>query len=225
VKIEKSEKGYIFDFSLLRRYINLAKKCGMEYYEISHFFSQWGSRFAPNIEVFEKVVPIFVSLSKQYRVCDIREIFEYCRNKNGTFNFSAINRIRLLVNILYNEKNGRLDLPINEFMHKAYDFSDLKTVHKSEIQNFLTNFAQDYARQASTDEIIILRSELTMKGLIDTFEKIFKCLVKTSRPTKEGIVDMERVELLWKEKEYYCNSDLSEKVYILADFLNLIEEK
>ena len=178
-----------------------------------------------NIEVFEKVVPIFVSLSKQYRVCDIREIFEYCRNKNGTFNFSAINRIRLLVNILYNEKNGRLDLPINEFMHKAYDFSDLKTVHKSEIQNFLTNFAQDYARQASTDEIIILRSELTMKGLIDTFEKIFKCLVKTSRPTKEGIVDMERVELLWKEKEYYCNSDLSEKVYILADFLDLIEEK
>lgn len=53
VKIEKSEKGYIFDFSLLHRYISLAKKCGMEYYEISHFFSQWGSRFAPNIEVFE----------------------------------------------------------------------------------------------------------------------------------------------------------------------------
>ena len=28
-----------------------------------------------NIEVFEKVVPIFTSLSKQYRICDIKEIF------------------------------------------------------------------------------------------------------------------------------------------------------
>jgi hypothetical protein len=176
-----------------------------------------------NIEVFEKVVPIFVSLSKQYRVCDIKEIFEYCRNKNGTFNFSAINRIRLLVNILYNDKYGRLDLPINEFMKKAYEFSDLVKVHKGELNKFLINFANEYAMRESTNEIVILRSEMTMKELVNTFEKIFKCLIKISRPNKEGIIEMERVELLWQEKEYYTNANLSDKLYILSEFLDICE--
>ena len=57
-----------------------------------------------NIEVFEKVIPIFVSLSKQYSCEDIEDIFNYCRNKNNTFNFAAIQRIRLLVNILHSNK-------------------------------------------------------------------------------------------------------------------------
>ena len=37
-----------------------------------------------NIEVFEKVVPLFVSMSKQYTTDTIKEIFESCRRKNGT---------------------------------------------------------------------------------------------------------------------------------------------
>ena len=31
-----------------------------------------------NIEVFEKVVPIFLSLTKQYNVAQVREIFVFC---------------------------------------------------------------------------------------------------------------------------------------------------
>ena len=57
-----------------------------------------------NAEVFEKVVPIFTSLSKQYNCDQICEIFEFCRHKGGSFNFAAIKRIRTLVNILYNDK-------------------------------------------------------------------------------------------------------------------------
>lgn len=171
-----------------------------------------------NIEVFEKVVPIFISLSKQYPVSSIREIFEFCRNKNGTFNFAAINRIRLLVNIVHSDKNQRLDLPIKEFMQEAYEFSDKKIVHKNDIQNFLTDFAKRYADNESTDTIIINRAELTMLSLKDTFEKIFKCLIKTSRPTKEGIVEMNRVELLWQEREFYSD-DKNQYVFILDEFL------
>ena len=76
---------------------------------------------------------------------------------------------------------------------------------------------------ASTDDIIISRAELTMKKLYETFEKIFKCLIKTSRPTKEGIVNMERVELLWKEKEYYNSTDHSDKLFVLAEFLDIVD--
>lgn len=54
VKIKKTPSGtYEFDFSLLGRWIDLCKKCGIKYYEISHLFSQWGCEFTPNILIEE----------------------------------------------------------------------------------------------------------------------------------------------------------------------------
>ncbi len=53
VKIEKSGNRYSFDFSLLRRWISLCRNNGIEYYEISHLFSQWGLKYSPNIMVTE----------------------------------------------------------------------------------------------------------------------------------------------------------------------------
>ena len=177
-----------------------------------------------SVEVFEKVVPIFTSMSKQYEIKDIREIFEYCRNKNNTFNFAAINRIRLLINLIYNDKNKRLDLPIKDFMNRVYEFSDLKTVKKIELQKFLQSFAKEYAQRESTDDILIPLATLTMDSLYKTLEKIFNCMVKTSRPTKDGTIEMERVELLWKEREYYNSTNQNDKVFMLTEFLGLTSE-
>ncbi|MBE6651351.1 MAG: DUF4091 domain-containing protein [Ruminococcaceae bacterium] len=53
VKIAKDENGYSFDFTLLDKWFRLCRKCGFEYYEISHLFSQWGLACAPNIKVKE----------------------------------------------------------------------------------------------------------------------------------------------------------------------------
>jgi len=38
---------YEFDFSKLDRWITLCKRLGVEYYEIPHFFTQWGALHAP----------------------------------------------------------------------------------------------------------------------------------------------------------------------------------
>ena len=179
--------------------------------------------YVKNIEVFEKVVPIFISMSKQYTIDDIRDIFEYCRNKNNTFNFAAINRIRLLINLCYNDKNKRLDLPIKEFMQKAYEFSDLKTVKKSELNKFISNFSKEYAIKESSNDILIPIAMMTMDTLVKTFDKIFKCLIKTSRPNKQGFIEMERVELLWKEKEYYNSQNQNEKIFMIEEFLGLVD--
>lgn len=176
-----------------------------------------------NIEVFEKVVPIFISLTKQYNVEQIREIFEFCRHKNGSFNFAAIKRIRTLVNILYNDRNERLDLPIKDFMKASYEFSDLATCHKNDLEKFIRDFSIKYANDASTREILIDRSILTIKDLTDKFMTIFKCLVNVSRPTKDGTISMERVELLWKERDEFY-SDLSDNVFIINDFLSIIND-
>lgn len=49
VDIEKNGDKYEFEFSKLYRWIELAKKCGMRYFEMAHLFSQWGAEFTPKI--------------------------------------------------------------------------------------------------------------------------------------------------------------------------------
>lgn len=48
VKVVGKDK-YEFDFSKLERWLDLAKKSGIEYIEISHLFTQWGAAFCPKI--------------------------------------------------------------------------------------------------------------------------------------------------------------------------------
>lgn len=53
VQIEKIGEKFIFDFSLLKRWITIALKNGIQYFEVSHLFSQWGLEYSPNIRVKE----------------------------------------------------------------------------------------------------------------------------------------------------------------------------
>ena len=41
--------GYRFDFTKLRRWIELCLDCGVKYFEMSHLFSQWGAVAAPKV--------------------------------------------------------------------------------------------------------------------------------------------------------------------------------
>ena len=49
VDVEDQGGTYRFGFEKFRRWIRLARDCGMEYIEISHLFSQWGAKAAPKI--------------------------------------------------------------------------------------------------------------------------------------------------------------------------------
>lgn len=49
VSVTVIDGKYSFDFSLMRKYIELCKECGVEYFEHSHFFTQWGAKHAPKI--------------------------------------------------------------------------------------------------------------------------------------------------------------------------------
>ncbi len=49
VDITLTDGEYRFGFDKLKRWIALCKKVGIEYFEISHFFTQWGAANAPKI--------------------------------------------------------------------------------------------------------------------------------------------------------------------------------
>ena len=47
--IAADENGYSFDFSKAERYVALAKRSGIRYFELPQLFSQWGAEYTPNI--------------------------------------------------------------------------------------------------------------------------------------------------------------------------------
>lgn len=49
VDVEKEGERYIFGFSRLKRWVDICLKAGMEYFEFSHLFTQWGAKHAPKI--------------------------------------------------------------------------------------------------------------------------------------------------------------------------------
>lgn len=53
VRIRKSKNTYTFDFADLSHFIRVAQEAGIEYFEISHLFTQWGAGFAPAVYVIE----------------------------------------------------------------------------------------------------------------------------------------------------------------------------
>ena len=48
VKVVDKDK-YMFDFSLLKRFVDMCREDGIQYFEHSHFFTQWGAEHAPKI--------------------------------------------------------------------------------------------------------------------------------------------------------------------------------
>ena len=48
-KINKQGDKYDFDMSRLERFIDICLKCGMQYFEISHLFTQWGAKNTPKV--------------------------------------------------------------------------------------------------------------------------------------------------------------------------------
>ncbi|MBR3766797.1 MAG: DUF4091 domain-containing protein [Clostridia bacterium] len=45
----KQNYRYEFDFSLLDRWVDMCLKNGVQYFELSHLFTQWGAKYAPKI--------------------------------------------------------------------------------------------------------------------------------------------------------------------------------
>ena len=51
VGIKKTGDRYEFDFTLLEKWVGICKKHGIEYFEMSHLFTQWGVKCCPKVVV------------------------------------------------------------------------------------------------------------------------------------------------------------------------------
>lgn len=49
VGVNRDNAIYTFDFTLLGKWVDMCNRIGIKYFEISHFFTQWGAKAAPKI--------------------------------------------------------------------------------------------------------------------------------------------------------------------------------
>lgn len=49
VDVTVTKGAYSFNFDNLTRWIEMAHRCGVEYFELSHFYTQWGAKHTPKI--------------------------------------------------------------------------------------------------------------------------------------------------------------------------------
>lgn len=49
VDVIVKDRGYKFGYDRFERWVEMCERCGIQYYEISHLFSQWGAKAAPKI--------------------------------------------------------------------------------------------------------------------------------------------------------------------------------
>lgn len=53
VSIKYENQKYSFDFTNLKRWVDLCLRVGVKYFEMAHLFTQWGAEFTPKILVWE----------------------------------------------------------------------------------------------------------------------------------------------------------------------------
>ena len=120
VKVRERAGRYEFDFSLLGRYLDTAKKCGIRYFEFAPIVTQWGAKHAPKIVVTtdsgteEKRFGWETDSTDDGYLCFLREYFCALRKfilgrkmiKNSFFHISdepnaeAVGRYRVLRGVL-----------------------------------------------------------------------------------------------------------------------------
>lgn len=92
VRVAVRDGKYEFDFSLLDRFVDMCDRLGVKYFEISHFFTQWGAAHAPKImatvdgeykKIFGWETDACGEEYKQFLGIFIPEFLAFMRSKNG----------------------------------------------------------------------------------------------------------------------------------------------
>lgn len=110
-KIEKTENGYIIDLSRLERFIDICLANGIKFFEINHFFTQWGASFTPKViatvngeekRVFDWDVSATAPEYKEFLETLVPQII-------GTFENKGIDKSRLYFHVSDEPSNNNID--------------------------------------------------------------------------------------------------------------------
>lgn len=144
-------------------------------------------------EVFNKVIPIMLSLTKRYDLDDAKKFFTLCTDKKGNYNFAAIGRLRTLSNVLFSKEEGMLHVDVETFMNDCKEFIEPGEVTVVDMDDFLSRQLDRYMGRFQ-----ITYPDITKKKALRVIENIFKVFVNTKK--KGDTIAVEPVSIMWKTK-------------------------
>ena len=173
-----------------------------------------------DIEVFEKVVPTFISMSKNYSIKSIKGMFNYCVDKKGNYKWADLKRLKKLITIQYNAKRDRIDLPMAAYMNNIDKFiDDANERTANDINMFIAENAEKFAKEHSIGKIDITKSRLTMENIINHFTSLFDILIEKKKTKKKNSAyKLIKRQLLWKERDEEMIEDINEHRYAIEQF-------
>lgn len=177
-----------------------------------------------SIELFQKNMPLIKSFYKFYDINTIKNIFDYCMaEKNFKINYSLLSRISKLISIEFNNRKGRIDVPVMKFMDDVKQFASKKNYFtKFEIETFLKNCTIKYVN--STSEVLLKNINL-VNHTLDMITDLFKVLVTKSKKKKGYELTLNK--LLWTEKTNYSQlyGNPNTQIFFLGDILSCKDVK
>ncbi|MBO5089322.1 MAG: DUF4091 domain-containing protein [Clostridia bacterium] len=166
VGVEVINGEYIFDFSLLRRYIEICKRAGATHLEHSHLFTQWGARFAPKI---------MATVNGEYK-----RIFGWETDSKSpeyaAFLKAYLRELKILLNEIGYGKNILFhisDEPMKE--HIEY-YKNAKSVIQSELQGYMYGDALShyaYYEDGTVDVPIVILESNDMEKFIENCDNLW----------------------------------------------------
>ena len=174
-----------------------------------------------DIEVFEKVVPTFVSMVKRYSIRAIRDMFDYCKDKKGNYNWADLRRLKTLITIKHYAKQNQIDIPIDVYMRHIDEFIEGNNKRtKTEIDAFVISETLNLAKNDSAGKVDITRSMITIETIKNHLTKLFDVLVSKSltRGKRNSAYKLSKRELLWKEREEEHAEMMERNKYIIEQF-------
>ena len=105
VDVNITNGKYTFSFDKLSQWIEMAKKCGIQYFEISHFFTQWGARHAPKIMAtvdgeYKKIFDWETKASSKEYTNFLKIFSDEFKNLSKSKSFPALRFIKKSINLL-----------------------------------------------------------------------------------------------------------------------------
>lgn len=67
VDVYESDGTYTFGYEKFERWVAMCERCGVQYFEMSHLFSQWGAKYAP------KIMGVTGNIKTEQTVCENRK--------------------------------------------------------------------------------------------------------------------------------------------------------
>ena len=143
--IRHTQGKYTFDFSRLGRWIELARSCGTDCFEMSHAFTQWGASHAPKIVV-----------EKDDGVARVR--FGWATDAHGE---EYHDFLRQLMAALLPFLRSRGVTPANCYFHVSDEPSDAHLESYAKASGFLRGLLEDYPVIDALSHVEFLRRGLT----------------------------------------------------------------